>query len=60
MMFLRFIFSYYKYKFTEQDFTDSSTAFVTRYKAHYQTVSKELGYSVSPLRYLPMDWLTSR
>ena len=45
---LRFIFSYYKYKFTEQDFTDSSTAFVTRYKAHYQTVSKELGYSVSP------------
>lgn len=45
---LRFIFGYYKYKFTMQDFTDSSTAFVTRYQAHYQTVSKELGYKVSP------------
>lgn len=45
---LRFIFNYYKYKFTEQDFTDSSTAFVTKYKAHYQIVSKELGYKVLP------------
>lgn len=45
---LRFIFNYYKYKFTTQDFTDSSTAFVKKYQAHYKTVSKELGYKVSP------------
>ena len=45
---LHFIFNYYKYKFNTQDFTDSSTAFVTKYQAHYQTVSKELGYKVSP------------
>jgi predicted alpha/beta superfamily hydrolase len=45
---LRFIFNYYKYKFTTQDFTDSSTAFVIKYQVHYQTVSKELGYKVSP------------
>jgi predicted alpha/beta superfamily hydrolase len=45
---LRFIFDYYKLKFAPKDFIDSSTAFVTKYKTHYQTVSKELGYQVSP------------
>ncbi|HRI20139.1 MAG TPA: alpha/beta hydrolase-fold protein, partial [Panacibacter sp.] len=45
---LRFIFNYYKLKFAPRDFTDSSTAFVTKYKTHYETVSKELGYKVSP------------
>jgi predicted alpha/beta superfamily hydrolase len=45
---LRFIFNYYKLKFAPEDFTDSSTAFATKYQTHYQTVSKELGYKVSP------------
>ncbi len=45
---LRFIFNYYKLKFAPEDFTDSSTAFVTKYKTHYETVSKELGYKVAP------------
>ena len=40
---LRFIFNYYKLKFAPEDFTDSSLAFVTKYKTHYETVSKELG-----------------
>jgi predicted alpha/beta superfamily hydrolase len=45
---LRFIFSYYKLKFEPEDFTDSSLAFVTKYKTHCQTISKELGYKVLP------------
>lgn len=45
---LRFIFNYYRFKFTNADFTDSSTAFIVKMKKHYETVSKEFGYKVSP------------
>lgn len=45
---LRFIFNYYKLKFFPQDFTDSSSALAARIATHYETVSKEFGYKVSP------------
>jgi hypothetical protein len=37
---LRYIFSYYRLKFTREDFTDSSATIVTKYTKHYETVSK--------------------
>ncbi|HEU5165113.1 MAG TPA: alpha/beta hydrolase-fold protein, partial [Chitinophagaceae bacterium] len=45
---LRFIFSWYRFKFTRADFMDAGTEVVQRMKQHYQTVSKEFGYKVSP------------
>jgi len=45
---LRFIFSWYRFKFTRADFTDSGTAIVQKMQQHYETVSKEFGYKVSP------------
>lgn len=45
---LRFIFSWYRFKFTRTDFMDPGTEVVQKMKRHYQTVSKEFGYNVSP------------
>lgn len=45
---LRFIFDYYRMKLTREDFTDSSAAIVTKYTKHYDAVSKEFGFKVSP------------
>jgi len=45
---LRFIFSWYRFKFTTADFLEPGTAVVQRMKQHYQTVSKEFGFKVSP------------
>ncbi len=45
---LRFIFSWYRFKFTTADFIGPGTEIVQRMKQHYQTVSKEFGYKVSP------------
>ncbi len=45
---LRFIFSWYRFKFTTADFMGPGTAIIQRMKQHYQTVSKEFGYKVSP------------
>jgi predicted alpha/beta superfamily hydrolase len=45
---LRFIFDYYRFNLVMKDFTDSSDALVTKLKKHYATVSKEMGYKVSP------------
>ncbi|NNV56781.1 alpha/beta hydrolase-fold protein [Limnovirga soli] len=45
---LRSIFNYYRFKFTQADFTDSSTALPTRLAKHYTTISKAFGYTVSP------------
>jgi len=45
---LRFIFSWYRFKFTTADFMGQGTEIVQRMKQHYQTVSKEFGYKVSP------------
>lgn len=44
---LRFIFGYYPLKLTQKDFTDSSSAIVSKYKRHYEIVSKEFGYNVA-------------
>jgi uncharacterized protein len=45
---LRFIFEYYRMKFTLNDFTDTTDALAIKYKKHYETVSKEFGYKVLP------------
>jgi len=45
---LRFIFSWYRFKFSPSDFMSPDTSIVLKYKQHYQTVSKEFGYKVSP------------
>ena len=45
---LRFIFSWYRFKFLPTDFTSPGTEVVQRMKKHYQNVSKEFGFKVSP------------
>ena len=45
---LRFIFSWYRLKLAPPDFMNADTAIVQKYRRHYQTVSKELGYKVLP------------
>jgi predicted alpha/beta superfamily hydrolase len=45
---LRFIFDYYRLNLTGKDFSDTSAALVTKLKDHYDMVSKEMGYKVSP------------
>jgi len=45
---LRFIFDYYRFNLTGKDFSDSSNALAAKFKKHYETVSKEMGYKVSP------------
>jgi hypothetical protein len=45
---LRFIFDYYRVPLTMNDFTDSSDTFVNKLKKHYTTVSKNIGFAVSP------------
>lgn len=45
---LRFIFDYYRLKLDAKDFEDSSAAIVAKYKSHYDIVSKEMGFKVSP------------
>jgi uncharacterized protein len=61
---LRFIFNYYRLNITAKDFTDSSDAIVTKFKTHYEMVSKELGYKVSPpelnINYLGYDAMSKK
>ena len=45
---LRFIFSWYRLKLSPPDFFSADTALVRKYRQHYQKVSKEFGYNVSP------------
>lgn len=45
---LRFIFNWYRFKFTPADFMSPDTTVVQRYKQHYKMASKEFGYKVSP------------
>jgi len=45
---LRFIFSWYRFKFTRADFMEPGIEVVQKFKQHYQTVSKEFGFKVSP------------
>jgi uncharacterized protein len=45
---LRFIFDFYRLKLTYKDFTDTTVAIVNKLKKHYENVSKQFGYKVSP------------
>jgi len=45
---LRFIFSWYRFKFSMADFMGPDTGVVQRMRQHYQTVSNEFGFKVSP------------
>ena len=45
---LRFIFDYYRLNLTGKDFTDTSAALANKLKQHYEMVSREMGYKVSP------------
>ncbi len=45
---LRFIFSWYRFKTAPGDYSSPGTALVQKMKKHYQEVSKEMGYKVSP------------
>lgn len=45
---LRFIFSWYRFKFSPADFMSPEVGTAERLKKHYQTVSREFGYKVSP------------
>ena len=56
---LRFIFDYYRINVTLKDFSDTTDAIVFKYKKHYNNVSNEMGYKVSPpeafINYLGYD-----
>jgi predicted alpha/beta superfamily hydrolase len=45
---LRFIFGWYRFKFSRADFMEPGTEIIQKMKQHYQRVSKEFGYKVSP------------
>ena len=45
---LRFIFDYYRLNITGKDFTDTSAALAMKLKEHYDMVSREMGYKISP------------
>ncbi len=45
---LRFIFSWYRMKSSSSDFMSPDIKLVQKMKKHYQVVSKEMGYKVSP------------
>ncbi|QIY90667.1 alpha/beta hydrolase [Chryseobacterium gallinarum] len=45
---LRFIFDYYRLSLTEKDLTDSTPLIASKIKMHYEKISKEMGYKVTP------------
>ena len=45
---LRFIFDKYRFKLSFKDFTDSTIDLAKKFETHYQEVSKQFGYTVSP------------
>ena len=45
---LRFLFSWYRFKFTWSDFMGPGTEVVQRMKKHYETVTREMGYKFPP------------
>jgi predicted alpha/beta superfamily hydrolase len=45
---LRFIFNYYRFNLTNKDYYDSTDAIVAKFKKHYDFVSRQMGYKVSP------------
>ena len=61
---LRFIFDYYRINITGKDFTDTSDAIVKKYKKHYDIVSGEMGYKITPpelfINYLGYDAMANK
>ena len=61
---LRYIFNFYKINLTGKDFTDTTTALADKYKKHYDKVSGEMGYKVSPpeafINYLGYDAMAKK
>lgn len=61
---LRFIFDYYHLQATEREFADSTPLIAASIKSHYATVSKAMGYKVSPpealIQYFAYDALTKQ
>jgi predicted alpha/beta superfamily hydrolase len=45
---LRYIFDYYKFNFSPRDFADTSAHIAMKFKKHYDIVSKNMGYRVTP------------
>ena len=45
---LHFLFDFYPLKLTFRDFTDTTAALADKYKKHFSTVSKQMGYKVAP------------
>jgi predicted alpha/beta superfamily hydrolase len=45
---LRFIFNQYRFKFTRGDFMDPGIGIADRLSKHYNNLSKEFGYTISP------------
>lgn len=45
---LRFLFSWYRFKFTIADFTGPGIEVVQRMKKHYEKVSREMGFKFTP------------
>lgn len=45
---LRFIFDFHNLTLGMKDFTDTTTALVTKLETHYKVVSEEMGYKISP------------
>jgi len=45
---LRFIFDYYRLNVTGKEFADTSAALAIKIEKHYEMVSKEMGYKISP------------
>jgi predicted alpha/beta superfamily hydrolase len=46
---LRFVFDYFFMHVNEKDFEDSTPFIATKLKAHYENITREMGYTVAPL-----------
>jgi len=61
---MRFIFDYYRFNITAKDFNDTSDVLAKKFKNHYDIVSKEMGYKVSPpelnINYLGYDAMSKK
>lgn len=45
---LRFIFDYYRFNLSSKDYYDSTDAIIYKFKKHYDFVSQQMNYKVSP------------
>ena len=61
---LKYIFNYYKLEATEKEFLDSTPNIANKLRTHYQKVTNELGYKISPpaefIDYIALDALSKK